>query len=496
MWVRLGVDEADWRQTPETVREAVTYQMQRLDGLEQRCSLYEEQIALLRAQVAEVEKLKAEIAELRELVKRNSSNSSKPPSSDPPYLKKYSSKREGKRKRGGQKGRKGIARNLVPEEEVSRIINVRPISCQQCGGLLLGDDSHPERHQVSEVPVVKARVTEYRRHRIKCVVCGAMNQPEWPEDMPRGSFGARAQAIVAYLSGRMGVSQRDICEAMAVLHGLRIGLGSVSVIEERISAALEQPVKVAYSFVKKQAVNYVDETGWKEQNKNCWLWLAASKAVTVFRIMSGRGSAQAREIIRATEGAIITSDRHHAYNWLGLSRRQICWAHLRRDFQAIAERGGDSEAIGQGLLDQTNLLFELWHKARDGTISRIEFEQQMQPVQQRVGKLLRDGRNSANNRTRRTCANIVLMESALWTFVRVEGVEPTNNNAERPLRRAVLWRRKSFGTQSEAGSRFVERILTAVTTLRQQGCEVLDYLTAVQSHDPTLRPSLVPETAF
>ncbi len=493
MWVRLGVDEADWRQTPETVREAVTYQQQRLDGLERRCELYEEQLAILRAQVAEVEKLKAEIAELRGLLKQNSSNSSKPPSSDSPYLKKYSSKREGKRKRGGQKGHEGISRNLLAEEEVSQIIEVRRVCCTQCGGLLLGDDLRPERHQVSEVPAVKTEVTEYRRHRIRCVVCGAMNQPEWPEEMPRGSFGPRAQAIVAYLGGRMGASQREISEAMYVLHGLRVGVGSISAIEERVSEALEQSVKIADHYVKQQPVNYVDETAWKEQNKNCWLWLAASATATVFRIMSGRSSAQAREMIKAKEGAIITSDRYSAYNWLGLSRRQICWAHLKRDFQAIAERGGDSEVIGKGLLDQVKLLFELWHKARDGTISREEFQQQMQPIQQQVGKLLRDGRNSPNNKTRRTCGNIILMESALWTFVKVEGVEPTNNNAERPLRRAVLWRRRSFGTQSEAGSRFVERILTAVTTLRQQGREALDYLTAVQSHDPALRPSLIPE---
>jgi len=278
---------------------------------------------------------------------------------------------------------------------------------------------------------------------------------------------------------------------MDVLHGLNVSIGSISAIEERISNALESSVKAAHSFVHRQAVCYVDETGWKELNKSCWLWLAASAAVTVFRIMAGRSSAHAREMIKARGRGVISSDRYSAYNWIGVSRRQICWAHLKRDFQAIAERGDDSETVGQGLLDQVKLLFELWHKTRDGTIDRIEFQQQMQPVQQRVSNLLRDGRNSPNNKTRRTCANIIMMEPALWTFVRLAGVEPTNNNAERPLRRAVLWRRKSFGTQSEAGSRFVERILTTVTTSRQQGRQVLDFLTAVQHHNNSC--SLLPE---
>jgi hypothetical protein len=494
MWVRLGVEEQDWRQTPQAVREAVIWQQQLLDSFENRCKRYEEQIALLKEQVAEIETLKSEMAQLREQLNRNSNNSSKPPSSDPPYLPRPGRDKRSGRKRGGQKGHRGISRNLIDEKDVSRIIDVRPLCCAQCGGLLLGEDPDPERHQVSEVPKVEAEVTEYRRHRIKCVVCNTLNQAEWPADMPRGSFGPRAQAIVAYLSGRMGISQRDICETMAVLHGLYMSLGSISAIEERVSTALEQPVKETSKFVQQQAVNYVDETGWKEQNKNCWLWLTASAAATVFRIMNGRGSAQAREIIKVKGKGVITSDRCGAYNWIGLSRRQICWAHLKRDFQAIAERV-DSEVIGQGLLEQVKLLFELWHKARDGTISRLEFQQQMQPVQEQVSKLLREGRNSPNNKTRRTCANIALMERAIWSFVRVEGVEPTNNNAERPLRRAVLWRKKSFGTQSYAGSRFVERILTTVTTLRQQGREVLDYLTAVQSPDYSLRPSLVTETS-
>lgn len=182
-------------------------------------------------------------------------------------------------------------------------------------------------------------------------------------------------------------------------------------------------------------------------------------------------------MISETAKGTITTDRYSSYNWIAAHRRQICWAHLVRDFQALVERGGESQKIGQALLKQSNRLFKLWHKVRNGRLSRAGFEAAMQPIEQRVKKLLEAGTQAEHEKTRRTCTNILKVEPSLRTFVRVEGVEPTNNAAERPLRRAVLWRRKSFGTQSIAGSRFVERILTAVRTLRQQGREVLEYLT-------------------
>jgi hypothetical protein len=160
-----------------------------------------------------------------------------------------------------------------------------------------------------------------------------------------------------------------------------------------------------------------------------------------------------------------------------LCRRQICWAHLKRDFQAMAEREGKSATVGHGLLEQTRMLFDLWHQVREGKIAWVTWQRKVKPIQAGVRRLLLAGTESGHPKTRHTCANILQMETCLWMFVRVAGVEPTNNNAERPLRRAVLWRKKSFGTQSEAGSRFVERILTVVTSLRQQGREVLDYLT-------------------
>ncbi len=249
----------------------------------------------------------------------------------------------------------------------------------------------------------------------------------------------------------------------------------------RVSHALATPVETAHEFVRSQAVNNVDETGWREGGHRHWLWVNRGGQVTAFRVAAKRDSATAREVIGAAKTSIITTDRYLGYSWLATTRRQACWAHIKRDFQAISEREGEAKEIGENLLAQTKEVFRLWHEVKDETLSWRKFQKLIAPVQQRVKELLDRGSDCAHGKTRRMCRQIRTLEAALWTFVRVRGVQPTNNDAERALRQAVLWRRKSFGTQSEAGSRFVERILTVVTSLRQQGRNVLEYLTAACS---------------
>lgn len=295
--------------------------------------------------------------------------------------------------------------------------------------------------------------------------------------MPSGSFGPRAQALIGYFTGRLGLSHRAAAEAMQVLHGLDVGLGSIASIQRCVSAALAEPVEQARQFVQQQKAQHVDETGWGVGERQKWLWINATQDVTVFHLLGGRSAKDAQAVISQEAKGIITTDRFSSYNWLAARRRQICWAHLARDFQALVERGGESAKVGEALLQQVKRLFVLWHQVRDETLSRTEFQRKIKPPQQRVRELLQAGSRATHPKTRRTCANILKVAQSLWTFVRAEGVEPTNNAAERGLRRAVLWRRKSFGTQSESGSRFVERILTAVQTLRQQGRDVLAYLT-------------------
>jgi transposase len=476
---QLGISEEDWNQTPASVRAALMFLIQQNQRLENRCATYELQVQKLEAELERLKKLELEVAELRERLGQNSQNSSKPPSSDPPSVSRPNKYQPTGRKRGGQRGQHGQSRNLLPLEEVDAVIELRPTSCGQCGQLLLGEDPHPVRHQVSEIPVAKTEVTEYRQHRLTCLSCGAVTEAEWPTEMPRGSFGPRAQATVGYLTGRLGLSHRDVVEAMEALHGLKIGLGSVSAIQQRVSNALEQPVKTAQQYVHQQGVNHIDETGWPEGEKQKWLWINATSEVTVFRLLNGRGQAEAKEVIGRGYLGTVSTDRYAAYHWVDAHRRQLCWAHLKREFQAIKERGEASAEIGEGLLKEVKEIFEVWYELRGGSLNREEFQSKMGPIEARVEELLRAGAGCGQKKTQRTCENILKQRISLWTFVREPNVEPTNNDAERPLRRAVLWRRKSFGTQSKNGSCFVERILTAVTTLRQQGRDVLEYLTAV-----------------
>jgi transposase len=473
----LPITEEDWNHTPLAVQGVVITLWQQVQALQ-----------------AEVEALKAEVAQLREQLGQNSRNSSRPPSSDPPNAPPRPKRTPSGRKRGGQKGHRGHGRRLKPPEQVDRIVAVKPESCAQCGALLLGEDPQPVRHQVTELPPVKPEVVEYQCHTITCLACGAQNRAEWPSGVPAGSFGPRVQATVGYLTGRVGMSQRDVQEVMETVFHTEMGLGSISALERRVSDALVEPVEEARAHLRQQPVNNVDETSWREGTRRTWLWINTTPQATVFWLLPGRGGQQAKQVLDETFEGIVGSDRYSAYNWIEPHRRAVCWAHLERDFQAFVDRGGESEEVGQALLEQAKQMFNLWHQVKDGTLSRPDCQAHMEPIQAQVGELLREGIGLSHDKTRRTCENILKLEDALWTFVSVEGVEPTNNDAERPLRRAVLWRRRSFGTQSEAGSRFVERVLTTVATLRQQKRDVLDYLTevcaaATQGRSP---PSLLP----
>jgi len=470
----LPITEEDWNRTPTAVQ------------------------AVVLAVWQQVQALQVEVAQLREQVGRNSQNSSQPPSSDAPSVRPRPKRPPSGRKPGGQAGHLGHGRKLIPVEQVQHVLDLKPTACDQCGALLLGEDAQPVRRQVTDLPRVEPEVTEYRQHTLKCLRCGARTAPEFPAGIPAGCWGPRLQATVGYLTGRIGVSQREVAEVLHTVFHTDLSLGSIPAQEDQVSAALADPVQAAPSYVQHQPVKNVDETSWREKTKRAWLWISTTPLVTVFLVLATRGAKGAQQILGRVVQSVVGSDRWSGYTWLDPQRRQLCWAHLKRDFQALVERGGESERIGRTLLEQVEKMFGLWHRVRDGTLSRADFQTAMQPIQTGVGDLLREGAALACDKTRHTCENILKLETALWTFVRIEGVEPTNNSAERGLRRAVLWRRRSFGTQSEDGSHFVERVLTAVTTLRQQKRDVLDYLTqacaAAMRGDPA--PSLLPDTSI
>jgi len=472
---QMPFSDEEWAQTPKAVQ------------------------AFVLSLLARVHTMEAELADLREQVNRNSRNSSQPPSSDGPQVPPQPRKRtKGGRKRGAQKGHKGTTRKLVPVGQIKEVHDIKPETCRHCGHELVGEDPAPYRHQVTKIPPVVAEVTEHRLHTLTCPDCGAQTRAELPAGVPRGAFGPRLQAMVSLAGGHYHLSKRKTEELMADFFQADVSLGSIPALEQRTSEAIREPVEEAREYVKTQSQVNMDETGWRECNQRAWLWVAATTWVTVFLIRCSRGSKVAKEMLGEAFQGILTTDRWSAYNWLCSLLRQLCWAHLLRDFQAFVERGGESQRIGEAILTQAELMFQWWHKVRDGTMSRTVFQEQMQPVQHQVGELLRQGTACDHSKTAGTCRDILKREDALWTFVRVEGVEPTNNFGERQVRPGVLWRNGSFGTQSEAGSRFVERIMTVVATLRQQDRNVLDYLTEAcdAANWGRKAPSLLPGNAI
>src|SRR3989475_7635240 len=281
---------------------------------------------------------------------------------------------------------------------------------------------------------------------------------------------------------------------MEEVFGVPMSVGTISPLEQATTAAVAAPVEEARSYVHEQEVAHLDETSWRQGGQRAWLWVAVTSWVTVFLVRMSRGGQVARELLGEGFSGIVVTDRYSGYNWYPVRWRQLCWAHLLRDFEAMRGRGGRSEEIGDALLAQAHQMFTWWHRVRQGTLKRSTFRSYMSPLRQEVERLLEAGSHCGVSKTAGTCRDILKRREALWTFVQVEGVEPTNNTAERSIRPGVLWRKGSFGTQSEEGSRFVDSMMTVVATLKQQRRNVLEYLTA--AHEAALRgeaaPSLLP----
>ena len=241
-----------------------------------------------------------------------------------------------------------------------------------------------ERHQVTELPRITPMVTEYRRHCLRCVACGARTQAQWPVTMPRGSFGPRVQATVGYLTGRIGASQREVQDILATVCQTEVSVGSVGALEQAVSAALATPVAAAVKYVQRQPVRNADETSWREKTTRKWLWISVTPLVTIFRLLKTRGATGAKELLGEVVWGIIGTDRYAAYNWLDPRQRQLCWAHLQREFLAWSERTGETARIGLALLAVEKQLFTLWYRVRDGTLTWADFQVAMLPLIARV----------------------------------------------------------------------------------------------------------------
>ena len=344
------------------------------------------------------------------------------------------------------------------------------------------------------MPPIKPVITEYQWHQLVCRACGETTRAPWPADVPSGTYGPRVHATVALCTGAYRLSKRTTAQVMDALFGVPMSVGTISQSEKATTAVVAAPVAEARAYVHEQSVAHLDETSWRQGDKRAWLWVAVTSLVTVFLVRLSRGGQVARELIGERFTGILVTDRYSAYNWYPVRWRQLCWAHLLRDFEAIRGRGGDAEEIGSALLTQAHQMFHWWHRVRAGTLQRATFRTYMTSVRREVERLLVLGSQCGEAKTAGTCQALWKQRQALWTFVQVAGVEPTNNAAERAIRPGVLWRKGSFGTQSEAGSRFVASMMTVVTTLQQQQRPVLAYLTA--AHAAALRgeaaPSLLP----
>src|SRR3954447_8642620 len=442
-----------------------------------------------------VQSFERRIADLEERINKNSTNSSRPPSSDPPSVKRRPPAPASGKKRGGQPGHRRQARPLVPPEQLRRVIDCKPPECRWCHQPLQGNDSEPIRHQVAELPPVTPVVDECRLHRLVCPRCRTSTCATLPPGVPRGAFGPRLRAILSVLAGGYRLGKRPVRRLAFDLLGLSISVGMICRLERQSADELEAPVEELREYVREAAVAHIDETPWWQGRDKMWLWAAVTKLVTVFVIAPSRGADVAREVLGTDAGKVVISDRLKSYAWI--KRRQFCWAHLNRDYQAMIDRGGESAEVGRLLLGHSERLFDWWHRVRDGTMARGTLQSRVAMIRFALREDLRRGVASGCSKTAGTCRELLASERHLWAFVRVEGVEPTNNDAERALRHGVIYRKLSGGTDSEAGSRFVERMLSVVATCRQQDINVLDYLTRCYqaSLDGKPAPSLLPGTS-
>ena len=444
----------------------------------------EEQIVLLRGQVAA---LQTQVEQLQTQLRQNSQNSSRPPSSDPPSAPARPKKEASGRKRGGQPGHPGHRRELVPESELSAIEVHWPDNCPHCATALPQrelPESEPLRQQVWEVPPIVPQVVEHRYPLVGCPHCQATVRAPRPAHVPPGAFGPHLTSLVGLLNGRYRLSKREVADLLESALGIEMSLGMVVRATEQLTAALAAPYAAVQAAVAPAEQAYVDETSWKQAGMRRWLWVAVSTMGTLFYLAASRAGRELEQLIGSHFGGIVVSDRYRAYLRLPVAQRQLCWAHLKRDLVACSQAPGDTGAWGLRALEVVAQLFALWHRFKQGELDRLTLQQQMQPQRDEFAALLEAGlKLPAWSKASAFCRDVRAVEPALWTFLFVEEVEPTNNAAERALRPAVLWRKGSFGSQSDQGLRFAERILTVTATCKQQQRPLLPFLTdALAAH--------------
>jgi transposase len=447
-------------------------------------------IALIQWQAEQIARLTSRVAELERKLGKDSTNSSKPPSTTHPHAKPPSSKSKSRRKRGGQPGHEKHERELIPTEQCQDVVPCVPTECRRCGKELSGVDPDPLRHQLWELPEIQPIVTEYQQHRLICS-CGCSTCGELPQGVPTGQAGPRLIAFTALLMACFRQSKRRAAQFLSMILNQPASAGWMILLQNRAAEAVKPAYDELAEHLAEQAVLNIDESPTKEGQSKAWVWTFVAATFTFFVCRTSRAAEVVKGLLGEDYAGVIHCDRARMY-W-AFGRLQWCWAHLKRDFQALIDDPcGTKKRLGHDLMKPTDELFALWKKVRDGTISRASFQSQMQPIRQRVDALLLRGYYNAL--TYGFCKELVEHGEHLWTFIDVEGVEPTNNAAEQALRHAVIWRKLSFGTQSKSGSQFVERLLSVIETCRRQRRNVFSWLVAaVDAHyNEKQVPSLLP----
>ena len=443
--------------------------------------------AIIRALLAHIGELQARVDKLEARLGKTPQNSSLPPSLQHPHARPQPRKRKSKRKRGGQSGHAKHERELIPAEQCDEVQTLKPTECRRCSAKLSGVDHQPLRHQVWELPEIKPHVTEYQRHRLKCSCCGETTCAELPVGVPEGQSGPRLMAFVALLMAYYRQSKRRTAEFLGAILGQPCCPALTVKIQNQVAAALRPLYEDAAAALPAQDQLNIDETATKEENGKAWLWSFVARRFTVFAVRRTREATVLDDLLGDEFHGVVTCDRAKMYWQIG--RLQWCWAHLKRDFQAMIDSGNHrAKHLGQHLRRAACELFEHWADHRAGRITRAALLRRMGPVRRKVERWLRFGAENHIPDASGTCRELHGHREWLWMFLRHEGLEPTNNAGERSLRHAVIWRKLSFGTQSAAGSRFVETMLTVIETCRQQGRKVFALIAAaVQSrlaHQP------------
>jgi transposase len=431
------------------------------------------------------------IERLERRLGQNSRNSSLPPSSDRPnrdgqeegkqqqqqQQQPRPRKRSG-RKRGGQQGHKGSGRGLDPDPD--EIVEHRPGACRECGRELTGSErtvGRPARHQVIELPDTAVVTTEHRLLRVVCPGCGTRNRAELPADVEQGAFGPRLRACVVTLAVML-MSRRTTLALLGDMFGAKLSVGSIDNVLKQAGELLAAPWQAIQRAAQAAEVLHADETSWRRAGQRLWLWAALSATACCFRIDPTRARSAAKSLLGDFDGLLI-SDRYSAYAFIDPSRRQACLAHLARTFQAFAERDGPAGAHGQRIRELIDQVIRADTQARHAG-QRISWaEGELNTIHDRLMDAVEAGERCHTPDLARLCATVLDIWPTLWNFTEHADAEATNNRCERAVRHAVLWRKQSLGTQSEAGDRFVERILSIRETCRLNNRSLHDYLVEV-----------------